>query len=521
MIEPVILTFDIGTQSMRGMLVTKTGDFEAFEQIHYDEPYFSLNPSWAEQKPNFYYDKLCEVSQILKAKHETAFENIIGVTVTTMRDTAICLDINKKPLRDIILWLDKRESKQAAVRVPLWLRIALRIARMRDVFDRQLRMAPCNWIKAHEKSIWKKTDKYVMLPTYMNYLMTGNLTDSIANMIGYIPIDYKGRKWEKHFGVMKYIANIDSDKLIDFCNPGEVVGFITETCHEQSGIPMGLPLIATGSDKSCESLGVGATKSNEIAASFGTTVTVQICAKNYITPAPFAPAYPSVYKNNYNSEIQIYRGYWMLSWFKKEIGVLEALEAKKLGITIEQLLSKKLFNIPAGCDGLMLQPYWGSGVLNPHSKGAMIGFSEKHTRMHIYKAIVEGLGFAVLEGMQTLQKRQKKEITRAYLSGGGSQSDEICQIMSSIAGIPIYKMQTHEACGLGSSIVAFVALDVFSDYDEAIKSMCHVYRIFAPNWEEHKIYKNLYNDVYVKMFGKLEPLYKKIIDIVTHSTLSK
>ena len=37
-------------------------------QKKYEIPYFSKNPGWAEQKSNFYYETLCEVSKALKEK---------------------------------------------------------------------------------------------------------------------------------------------------------------------------------------------------------------------------------------------------------------------------------------------------------------------------------------------------------------------------------------------------------------------------------------------------------------------
>ncbi len=514
MSEPVILTFDIGTQSLRGMLVSKQGAVLALEQHFYESAYISLHPGWAEQKPNFYYNTLAKVSQTLKEKNREIYKNIIGVTVTSIRDTVLCLDENKKPLRNIILWLDKREIKKASEKVPLWLQFVLKCAKMTETFERQLRMAPYNWIIENEKELWEKTDKYVMLPTYLNYLLTGNLKDSVANMVGYIPMDYKKRRWVEGFGIMKFIANIERKKLIDLCEAGDIIGYITDSCARKTGIPKGLPLIATGSDKSCETLGVSVRQPHQVAVSFGTAVTIQTCTKKYFSPAPFAPSYPSVLKDFYNAEIQIYRGYWMLSWFKNELAQKEHLEAMVMGTSIEAMLSKKLFSIPAGCNGLMLQPYWGSGVLTPNAKGAIIGFSDIHTRMHIYKAIVEGIGFAMYEAMLTLQKRSKNKLTEIYVSGGGSQSDEICQMMANLSGVKVLKMQTHEACGIGASIIAFVALNEFKNYDDAIENMCHISKVFKPDLKELKVYTKLFNEVYLEMFNKLEPLYKKITPIL-------
>ncbi len=514
MSEPTILTFDIGTQSLRGMIVSKRGEILAFERIDYADPYISLHPGWAEQKPDFYFRKLSEISKKLKQNYSHLFKSIIGVTVASMRDSVLCLDKDYKPLRNIILWMDKRETNRASENVPLWLRCALKVIKMKETFNRQLRMVPYNWIAENEKEVLQKTFKYVMLPTYINYLLTGNLVDSVANMIGYVPLNTKLRRWSKGFCIMKYIANIDRKKLIDLCESGDIIGYITKSCARKTGIPEGIPLIATGSDKSCETLGVSATKPHQAAVSFGTSVTIQVTSKKYFTPAPFTPSYPSVYKDYHNAEIQIYRGYWMISWFKKEFAQKEHMEAMLMGTTLENMLSKRLFQIPAGCNGLMLQPYWGSGVLTPNAKGAIIGFTDIHTRLHIYKAIIEGIGFAMLDGLNILEKRSKTKITEIYVSGGGSQSDEICQMMSNMSNLPVKKMQTPEACGIGASIIGFVALKEFDNYDEAIENMCHLKKTFNPDAKEYAVYQKLFKEIYLEMFAKLEPLYKKINPIL-------
>ena len=92
MAEPLVLTFDIGTQSARAVLVNKNGDIVAKKQIKYSEPYYSLNPGWGEQRPDFYFEKLCETAKMLCVENADKLPDIIAVTITCIRDTVICLD---------------------------------------------------------------------------------------------------------------------------------------------------------------------------------------------------------------------------------------------------------------------------------------------------------------------------------------------------------------------------------------------------------------------------------------------
>lgn len=113
----------------------------------------------------------------------------------------------------------------------------------------------------------------------------------------------------------------------------------------------------------------------------------------------------------------------MVSWFKEQFSLHEKLEAEKLGISAEQLLDEKLSKIPVGSNGLLVQPYWGPGLKTPQAKGVMIGFNDVHTRNHVYRAIIEGVGYALFEGLENLMHRTKNRISRVAVAGGGRRAN--------------------------------------------------------------------------------------------------
>ena len=98
------------------------------------------------------------------------------------------------------------------------------------------------------------------------------------------------------------------------------------------------------------------------------------------------------------------------------------------------------------------------------------------------------------------------------MAGGGAQSDVVCQITADVFGLPVKRVQTHEASTLGASMVAFVWAGVFRDYAEAIRSMVHETMVFRPRPEAHATYMALYNGAYRRLFGRMEPIYRTIIE---------
>ena len=297
--------------------------------------------------------------------------------------------------------------------------------------------------------------------------------------------------------------------------PGERIGEITWEASEATGIPQGVPYIVTGADKACETLGLSCTDETSAALSFGTTATVEIATQRYVTPAPLIPPYVAIC-GGYLPEVETFRGYWLISWFSREFefAAKEMEKAARLGCGHEELLNKWLKEVPPGYDGLVLQPSFTPDMTTPHAKGAVIGFSDAHTRIHLYQSIIEGINFSLMEGLYQLEKRGKTKVKKLFVAGGGSRSDEICQITANMFGLPLHRTQAYEVSGLGSSLVAFVTMGVYKSYPHALKAMVHIRNSFMPDMAEHAIYEKLYEEVYCKVFENLAPLYGKIGQII-------
>lgn len=166
--------------------------------------------------------------------------------------------------------------------------------------------------------------------------------------------------------------------------------------------------------------------------------------------------------------------------------------------------------------GLTLQPYWGTGTnsAGPEAKGAIVGFSDVHTRAHMYRAMIEGITYALREGKELLEKRSGKELRRLVVSGGGSQSDQIMQITADVFGMPVERPHTYEASALGSAIATAVGTGAHPDFETAVALMTHVVDRFEPVPANQQIYNDLYLGVYKKMYQNLKPSYRAIKAIV-------
>lgn len=514
--DDLILAIDNGTQSMRALLFDLQGNLVAISKVPLTA-YFSNNPGWAEQEPDYFWQKLGQACHELWQQPEV-IENqlkskVTALTLTTQRGTVINLDKHGQPLRPAILWLDQRLSdldKSSAKSLSWYWRLAFKVIGQTEVVDYFRRKAQANWFAQKQTQVWQKTDKFLLLSGFLTYQLTNEFKDSIGCQVGYLPFDYKKQRWAKKYDWKWQALAIKESMLAELVKPGELLGTLSEQAAQHTGLPAKLKVIAAASDKACEVLGSGCIEADTASLSYGTTATINTNNARYVEPQAFIPPYPSAIPDQYNSEVMIYRGFWMVNWFKNEFGQRELVKAQQLGVSPESLFDDLVHKVPPGSMGLMLQPYWSPSLKNLEAKGAIIGFGDVHTRAHIYRAILEGLAFALKEGKETLERRQKQKITRIIISGGGSQSDAAMQLTADIFNLPVYRPHTFETSGLGAAMNVAVGLGYYENYQSAVDNMTRLDKSFQPIAEHVDLYQQLYQEVYLQMYRQLKPIYQKI-----------
>ncbi len=514
MTSETILAIDNGTQSVRALIFDLKGNLIAKKRIPI-QPYFSKNPGWAEQHSGVFWDGVCKACKGLWVKESVDKSAIVGVGLTTQRSTVINLDQEHKPLRPAIVWLDQRRTENLEPVGGLW-GLLFKIAGMKETVRYLQAEAEINWIKTYQPEIWEETDKFVYLSGYLTYKLVGKVIDSTGCQVGYMPLDYKKQKWAKSSDWKWDALEIERRMLPDLVEPTALLGHISPEASQATGIPEGLPLVATAADKATEVIGAGCLDPHIGCLSYGTTATINTTHKKYVEVIPLIPPYPSAVPGAYSLEVQIYRGFWMVSWFKDEFGQVEKRKAEKLGVEAEVLFDELLETVPPGAEGLILQPYWSPGlkIPGPEAKGAVIGFGDGHSRAHFYRAIIEGLAFALKEGAGRTERRSHIPITALRVAGGGSQSPGVMQITANVFGLPVSKPHVYEASGLGAAIDVAVGLHLYPDFKTAVKEMTHLGETFEPDLHLHGIYNDLFERVYKRMYKQLKPLYNEIREIV-------
>ncbi len=135
------------------------------------EPYYSERPGWAEQDPLYYWRSLCEACHGLWAQGVDR-ESLIGVGLTTLRATMVCVDEGGDPLRPAIVWLDQRRTEGVPPVGGFW-GMTFRTLGLSETVANFQANAEAIWIARHQPDVWERTHKFLFLSGFLTHRLTG------------------------------------------------------------------------------------------------------------------------------------------------------------------------------------------------------------------------------------------------------------------------------------------------------------------------------------------------------------
>jgi xylulokinase len=340
---------------------------------------------------------------------------------------------------------------------------------------------------------------------YVTHRLTGQFTDTAANYEGMWPIDHDTGAWAQD--PARYAAaGLPRDMLFDLVPPGGRLGQVTPAAAAATGIPAGLPVYATANDKAVEALGAGLGDDGSVLLSLGTYVAAMTMGSSSASAdgrywANFA-ARPGRYL--YEST-GIRRGMWTVSWYRT------LLEGSGAGT--EEALNAAASELAPGSNGLLTIPDWLAPGPAAWRRGALLGFDGSQGRAHIYRSILEGIALTMANHTAAMEHALGRGLWPVLVSGGGSRSDLMMQIVADVYGRPARRTAVTDAAGLGAAICAAVGHGVYPGWDQATAAMVRPGREFAPDPAATRAYRQI-NQVYATLTRHTDPLFRSMADIL-------
>jgi sugar (pentulose or hexulose) kinase len=347
---------------------------------------------------------------------------------------------------------------------------------------------------------------------YLAYRLTGEFKDTAANNIELQwPIDIDTCQWSSDPALYEQFG-VPRSMLFELQLPGDIIGSLTPEAAAATGIPAGVPVVATANDKAVEMLGSGTLSEATALVSLGTYIAAMVHGhENRKTPINFWTNFACI-PNRYLYESHgVRRGMWTLTWFLDLLGSEMAERAASLGLSREEYIEREATDVPAGSDGLMTVLDWLAPADKPFRKGVMLGFDARHTRGHIYRSILEAIALTMKHNTDAMCSELGVILDEVVVSGGGSNSPLLMQIFADAFGI-----RASRAVGgasLGAAICAAAATGVHPDIETAAAAMTPSRQSFAPDAASTAVYQRMGQTVFHDIRNHTDALLERAYPI--------
>ncbi len=320
------------------------------------------------------------------------------------------------------------------------------------------------WLRRNEPRALDEAECWLMMPGLFSLRLCGEKSVDPTAAGTTMAVDSAKRTWSNE---LLSLAELDSTFFPRWCEPGEVIGELSEQAAADTGLPAGIPVVAAGHDTQFAAVGACA-RPGEAILSSGTWEILMLRDPNY-GPTRLG------FDQGVLIELDAQPGLWNPQLLMMASGVLEWLRdlayqdlaGRGDAYAVMQAEAEK---IQPGCDGVMLVPSFvpSTGPTKQYNTaGTIVGLELATTRAHLYRAALEGLSFQLRWALEILAEATGYEIKAVRVVGGGSKNALWNRIRADATGLPVVTIAQKEATVLGAALFAFVGAGVFSSIDDA------------------------------------------------------
>ncbi|WP_441458749.1 FGGY-family carbohydrate kinase [Burkholderia thailandensis] len=454
-----VIGVDIGTQSTKAVLVGIDGAIVAQHAAAYrpDTP----KARWAEQWPHVWFDAVCEcIARVVAGARAAGIgaESIEALCVSSLYGgSGIPVDREMRPVHPCLIWMDRRATDEVD-----WVRAHVDVARLREItgngVDSYYGYTKMLWLREKRPDVWANIRYFVPPNAYVAYRLTGELAvdHSAAGNIGGV-YDLGRRDWSHEaLDMLGIPATMMPERLVD---SDAVVGGLLAQCARALGLAAGTPVVAGGVDAAVATFAAGAARRGQHVAMIGTSM-----CWGYIAETTDARhglvSMPHVFDGR--RDLYVFGGAITagasVSWFREQFchAEIEAARAAPGG-DAHRLLEAAAARVSAGSDGVLFLPYLmgeRSPVWDPKASGAFVGLSLHHTRAHLYRAVLEGLAYALRHNIEAGAAGARALDDRLVVVGGAAHSDLWMQSIADITGYPVWTIAEDVEAAMGAALLA-------------------------------------------------------------------
>jgi ribulokinase len=466
-----VIGVDIGTQSTKALLTDARGRIVAQHVRSYrpDTP----RPMWAEQWPDVWLGAVLEciaacVSSARKSSAGFSPDAVQAICISSLYGgSGIPVDERVRPLYPCLIWMDRRATAEVD-----HVRATIDMARLAEItgngVDSYYGYTKMLWLRNNRPDVFRNTREFLPPNAFVIHALTGEIAvdRSSAGNIGGV-YDLRSGSWSNEMlDALGIPAHMMPQRLVAST---DVVAGLTIAAAERLGLPVGIPVIAGGVDAAVATLAAGVTRPGQHVAMIGSSmcwgyITQHVDARHGLVSMPHVFGSP---RDAYVFGGAITAGA-AVTWFRDHFCRDEAQSAAARGVDVHELLDAAARDVPAGAEGVLFLPYLmgeRSPVWDGKASGAFVGLNLYHRREHLYRAVLEGITFALRHNIEAGAAGAAALDEDLIVVGGAAHSDLWMQIVADVTGRRVLTIAQEVEAAMGAALLAAYGVGLISEDD--------------------------------------------------------
>lgn len=436
----MFLGIDIGTSGVKAVVLDTHGAVvgQGVAALTVQRP----QPLWSEQDPADWWKATTAAVRSIDPAIRRA---VRGIGIAGQMHGATLLGADDRPLRPAILWNDGRSFAECAAleaEVPDLRAISGNIA-MPGFTAPKL----C-WVRDHEPDIFAQIRTVLLPKDYVRLKMTGEKASDMSDSAGTLWLDVAARDWSE---TLLAACGLTKDQMPRLVEGSEQAGRLLPEVAEAWGMSE-VPVAGGAGDNAAGATGVGVVSDGKALLSLGTSGVIFV-ANDRFRPNParavhaFCHCLPAMW---HQMSVHLSAAS-CIDWVARLTGAAGAAD----------LFARAEAEGPASGPEIFL-PYL-SGERTPHNdaqvRGAFLRLDNDTTPDRLAQAVLEGVAFALADGLAVLREAGT-EVAELAVIGGGARSRYWGQTLAAAMDVPLVYLQGGEVGpALGAARLAQLAVD--------------------------------------------------------------
>jgi xylulokinase len=440
----MFLGIDLGTSEIKLLLLDEQHTIVATTGVALTVQ--RPQPLWSEQDPAAWWAALDEGMAKFKQSHGAALAQVRGIGLSGQMHGAVTLNGDGQVLRPAILWNDGRSGPQCEAMMSACPELPTITGNLAMPGFTAPKLA---WMREHEPELFGRVARVLLPKDWLRLRLTGEAVSEMSDAAGTLWLDVARRRWSPEALALTGLDESHMPRLVEGSEPSAVLKAELST---RWGLPAGIPVAGGGGDNAASALGMGVVKPGDGFLSLGTSGVIFLCNEAFSpNPSRAVHAFCHALPNTWHQMSVMLSAASALRWVTQLLGQTseQALVDQVAALSDTQRQQAPLF-----------LPYL-SGERTPHNnahaQGVFFGLTQAHGAAELGYAVLEGVGFGLLDGWQALQAGGGTA-EQLWLVGGGARSAWWARLLASLLQVRLVTGVGSEAGGaLGAARLAWLA----------------------------------------------------------------